>query len=174
MWPILKITRSASFSCRPYWTISKCKSGTLGYNASQCDDCGYTELHNNSCRNRNSPNCQAVLKEVWVDKRKSEGIDAPYFHVVFTLPHELNSTVFCNQELLYHVHMHCIVSGGGLTSDGKIRKSKSSFFIPVLKLRNKFKGKYMALPDGYYEAGTYFQTSRVSEIQVPLHGHDHC
>lgn len=58
-----------------------------------------------------------------------------------------------NQELLYHVHMHCIVSGGGLTVDGKIRKSKSSFFIPIHVLRNKFKGKYLALLDQYYKSG---------------------
>ena len=32
------------------------------------------------------PNCQAVLKEVWIDKRRAEVIDSPYFHVVFTLP----------------------------------------------------------------------------------------
>lgn len=48
--------------------IMKCKSGSLGYSASQCQDCGHVEIHNNSCRNRNCPNCQAVLKEVWVDK----------------------------------------------------------------------------------------------------------
>ena len=141
--------------------IRNCKSGKLGCNFSQCTDCGHTEVHNNSCRNRNCPNCQAVLKEIWVDKRRAEVIDSPYFHVVFTLPHELNPLLYCNQELLYgllhrccaetllelsadkkwlgatpgiiqvlhtwnqelkyHVHMHCIVSGGGLTKDGKIR-----------------------------------------------------
>lgn len=140
------------------------------------------EIHNNSCRNRNCPNCQAVLKEIWVDKRRAEVIDAPYFHVVFTLPHELNSLIYCNQKLFYgllhrccaetllefsadkkwlgatpgiiqvlhtwnqeidyHVHMHCIISGGGLTKDGNIRESKAKFFIPVGVLRDKFKGKY--------------------------------
>ena len=33
--------------------ILNCKSGNLGYNISVCDDCGHTEVHNNSCRNRN-------------------------------------------------------------------------------------------------------------------------
>lgn len=173
--------------------LMKCKSGALGCNLSRCDDCGYIEVHNNSCRNRNCPNCQAVLKEVWVDRRKSEVIDSPYFHVVFTLPHELNSLIYCNQsllygllhkctaetllelssnkkflgatpgiiqvlhtwnqELLYHVHMHCIVSGGGLTKDGRIRRSKGKFFIPVPVLRDKFQGKYLALLDAYHKAG---------------------
>ena len=81
--------------------ILNCKSGSLGCNISQCTDCGHMEFHNNSCRNRNCPNCQAVLKEVWVDKRRSEVIDTPYFHVVFTLPHQLNPLIYCNQKLLY-------------------------------------------------------------------------
>ena len=174
-------------------SIMNCKSGNLGFNVSQCSNCGHTEMHSNSCRNRNCPNCQAVLKEVWIDKRRSEVIDSPYFHVVFTLPHELNSLIYCNQKLLYnllhkcsaetllelslnkkylgatpgiiqvlhtwnqelgyHVHMHCIVSGGGLTKDHKIRNSKRSFFIPIKVLRDKFKGKYLSILNDYYKSG---------------------
>lgn len=171
--------------------IMRCKSGALGVNASQCTECGHTEFHNNSCRNRNCPNCQAVLKEVRVDKRRAEVIDTPYFHVVFTLPHELNPLIYCNQKLLYgllhrccaetllelssdkkylgatpgiiqilhtwnqeidyHVHMHCIISGGGLTKEHKIRRSAGKFFIPVYVLRDKFKGKYLSLLNTLYE-----------------------
>ncbi|MDE7331327.1 MAG: IS91 family transposase [Lachnospiraceae bacterium] len=174
-------------------SLMRCKSGTLGCNISICPDCGHTEFHNNSCRNRNCPNCQAVQKELWVDKRREEVIDTPYFHVVFTLPHELNPLLYCNQELLcsllhrccaqtllelsadkqylgampgiiqllhtwnqemgYHVHMHCIISGGGLTQDLQLRKSKGKFFIPVKVLRNKFKGKYLAGLDFLYNSG---------------------
>lgn len=163
--------------------IMKCKSGALGYNLSECTECGFKVIHANSCRNRNCPNCQAVKKELWVDKRRSEVIDTPYFHVVFTLPHELNPLLYCNQKLLYdllhrssaetilelsadkeylgatpgiiqvlhtwnqeldyHVHMHCIVSGGGITPDFKLRRSKGKFFIPVYVLRDKFKGKFL-------------------------------
>lgn len=173
--------------------IMNCKSGRLGANLSQCPDCGHLEFHNNSCRNRSCPNCQAVHKELWVDKRRAEVIDAPYFHVVFTLPHELNPLIFCNQQLLYgflhrccaqtllelssgrkylgatpgiiqvlhtwdqelgyHVHMHCIISGGGLTPDHKIRRAKKNFFIPVKVLRDKFKGKYLAGLDSFYKNG---------------------
>ncbi len=174
--------------------ILNCKSGKLGCNVSQCSDCGHIEFHNNSCRNRSCPNCQAVLKEVWVDRRRAEVIDSPYFHVVFTLPHELNPLIYCNQKLLYgllhkccaqtllelsadkkylgavpgiiqvlhtwnqelsyHVHMHCIVSGGGLTKDHRIRCSSQKFFIPVRVLRDKFKGKYLALLDSLHKNGS--------------------
>ncbi|MFQ7354846.1 MAG: transposase [Coprococcus phoceensis] len=46
--------------------------------------------------------------------------------------------------------MHCIVSGGGLTSSQKIRTSPNKFFIPIHVLRDKFKGKYMALLEEYH------------------------
>lgn len=173
--------------------IIACKSGKMGVNTSQCLDCGHLEFHNNSCRNRNCPCCQAVNKELWVDQRRAEVIDSPYFHVVFTLPHELNSLVYCNQQLLYgflhracsqtllelssdkhflgatpgiiqvlhtwnqemdyHVHMHCIISGGGLTPDLHIRKTQNGFFIPVRVLRDKFKGKFLAGLQSFYEKG---------------------
>lgn len=172
--------------------ILNCKTSAMGMNIRQCSECSHTQIHYNSCRNRNCPNCQAVKKEIWVDKRRAEVIDTPYFHVVFTLPHELNSLIYCNQKLLYgllhrccaetllelssdkkylgatpgiiqilhtwsqdlsyHVHMHCIISGGGLTSDKKIRRSSDKFFIPVHVLRDKFKGKYLHFLDSYYQS----------------------
>lgn len=185
--------------------ILNCKSGKLGVNISQCPDCGHMEFHNNSCRNRNCPNCQAVQKEIWVDKRRAEVIDSPYFHVVFTLPHELNPLIYCNQQLLYgffhrccaetllelssdkkhlgatpgiiqvlhtwdqeinyHVHMHCIVSGGGLTPDHKIRKTKNCFFIRIEILRDKFKGKFLAGLQSFFKNGQLNFSSSCEKLQ---------
>lgn len=88
-------------------SILNCKSGHLGCNISQCNCCGHMEFHNNSCRNRNCPNCQAIVKEIWIDKRRAEVIDSPYFHVVFTVPHELNPLIYANQELLYSLMHRC-------------------------------------------------------------------
>lgn len=90
------------------YSIMNCKSGKLGCNISICDDCGHLETHNNSCRNRHCPCCQAVLKELWIDSRKAEVIDAPYFHVVFTLPAELNPLIYANQLLLYSLLHKCV------------------------------------------------------------------
>ncbi|MDD7642364.1 MAG: IS91 family transposase [bacterium] len=185
--------------------ILDCKTGRLGCNLSICEDCGHTQIHNNSCRNRNCPNCQAVKKEIWVDKRRSEVIDTPYFHVVFTLPHELNALLYCNQKLLYslfhkccartllelsadkkflgatpgiiqvlhtwnqeldyHVHMHCIISGGGLTPAGQIRRSKDHFFIPVFVLRDKFKGKFLFHLEQLYRNGQLCFSSSCGELR---------
>jgi hypothetical protein len=88
-------------------SIMYCKSGTLGCNISRCIDCGHSETHNNSCRNRNCPCCQGILKELWIDARKAEVIDAPYFHAVFTLPAELNPLIYANQAKLYALMHQC-------------------------------------------------------------------
>ncbi|MFQ7673733.1 MAG: transposase zinc-binding domain-containing protein [Ruminococcus sp.] len=55
----------SDIQCKAARAILNCKSGKLGFNLSQCSDCRHMEVHNNSCRNRNCPNCQAVLKEIW-------------------------------------------------------------------------------------------------------------
>lgn len=88
--------------------IMNCKTGALGQNMSACDECGYKDVHNNSCRNRHCPSCQAIPKEIWIDARKSEVVDSPYFHVVFTLPHELNPLMYANQKLLYSLFYKCV------------------------------------------------------------------
>ena len=187
--------------------ILACKSGRLGINVSECSECRHMEFHKNSCRNRNCPICQAVRKELWVDQRRAEVIGSPYFHVVFTLPHELNPMLFCNQKLLYglrhkccaqtllelsadkkylgaqpgiiqvlhtwnqelgyHVHMHCIISGAGLTPDRRIRSASAKFFIPVRVLRDKFKGKYLSLLDACYQKGELVFSSSCSTLQDP-------
>lgn len=68
-----------------------------------CDDCGSHHIHYNSCRNRHCPCCQGLVKEKWIDKRKSEVVNAPYFHVVFTVPSELNPLIYTNKKLLYNL-----------------------------------------------------------------------
>lgn len=47
--------------------------------------------------------CQGLKKAVWVDQRSQDVLNAPYFHVVFTLPKELHTLVYQNQELLYNL-----------------------------------------------------------------------
>lgn len=86
--------------------IMNCKTGAFGVNVSFCEDCGSIRLHNNSCRNRCCPMCQEFSKEKWIDAQKENVLDAPYYHVVFTVPEELNSVIYCNQKLLYDALYH--------------------------------------------------------------------
>lgn len=81
--------------------ILACKTKDLGGHVQKCDDCENILVHYNSCRNRHCPICQAIDREIWVDKRRPEVLDAPYFHVVFTVPQELHSLIYKNQGFLY-------------------------------------------------------------------------
>ena len=74
-------------------SIMNCKTGAYGANISVCEDCGTVHIHYNSCRNRCCPMCQAVPKEPCVDARREGVLDAPYFHLVFTVPDVLPKTV---------------------------------------------------------------------------------
>lgn len=100
--------------------IINCKTGAYGANVSMCEDCGHLQIHYNSCRNRCCPMCQALPKEKWMDKRREDVLEAPYFHVVFTVPQELNPLIYSNQQLLYDALYHCVSSTiEELTSDTK-------------------------------------------------------
>lgn len=84
-------------------SILSCKTAVLGGNSSVCQDCGVTEVHYNSCRNRHCPCCQALNREKWIDARKADVVDAPYFHAVFTVPEQLNSLFLANRRLLFNL-----------------------------------------------------------------------
>ena len=83
--------------------ILDCRTAVLGGHVDMCDECGYNQISYNSCRNRHCPKCQALSKERWVMARQAELLPVTYFHVVFTLPSELNMVVFQNQETLYNI-----------------------------------------------------------------------
>lgn len=86
--------------------IMNCKTGAFGVNVSICEDCGCISIHYNSCRDRCCPMCQEFPKEKWVDARREDILDAPYFHVVFTVPQELNPIIYNNQKILYNALCH--------------------------------------------------------------------
>lgn len=83
--------------------IEHCRTATLGGHADTCDECGYTRISYNSCRNRHYPKCQTLTKERWIEERKNDLLNVRYFHVVFTLPDTLNGIVFQNQEVGYAI-----------------------------------------------------------------------
>ena len=88
--------------------ILNCKTGAYGFNLSKCDTCGYTQYHNNSCRNRSRPMCQALSNEMWVDAQNESVLDIDYYHLVFTCPSELNPLIYCSQKELYTLFFHSV------------------------------------------------------------------
>jgi len=113
--------------------ISKCKTDKMGGHTSTCEDCGHETIHYNSCRNRHCPCCQTLVKEKWIDKTSASLIDAPYFHVVFTVPHELNPIFMCNQKIMYNLFYSLTAETlKELALDPKYKLEANIGFISVL------------------------------------------
>jgi hypothetical protein len=81
--------------------IVDCRTRKLGGHVRACADCEHEEISYNSCRNRHCPKCQFIARAEWVEARIDELLPVEYFHVVFTLPHELNPLILQNKKELY-------------------------------------------------------------------------
>lgn len=81
--------------------LAACRTAALGGHVQQCDTCGRQEVSYNSCRNRHCPKCQGVARAAWLEARRAELLPVPYFHLVFTLPHELAPLALVNPKLMY-------------------------------------------------------------------------
>ena len=83
--------------------IEICRTAKLGGHVEQCDRCGFEQIAYNSCRDRHCPKCQTMAKEKWLNDRKAELLPASYFHLVFTLPHDLNAIILSNKRTTLNI-----------------------------------------------------------------------
>lgn len=168
--------------------LKTCRTASLGYHVYRCSDeqCGHIKYQYHSCRDRHCPNCGAIKKQEWIEARTQELLPVKYYHVVFTLPHELNSLVMGHrkglykllfdasaqtllsfardekylgatpgivsvlhtwgQQLSFHPHVHCIVSGGGITDDNVWKdatKNQWRFLFPVKAMSIVYRAKFL-------------------------------
>ncbi len=188
--------------------IEVCRTAVLGGHKDKCDHCGHLEISYNSCRNRHCPKCQTLRKERWIEARSEDLLPIEYFHVVFTIPSELNPLVSMNQKVMYdllfrsvsetieelandpkhlgakvgvigilhtwgqnlmdHPHIHCIVTGGGLSPDGSHWVScRKGFFIPVRVMSALFRGKFLGLLKNSFESGDLVFPGSISHLKEP-------
>ncbi len=84
--------------------VTNCRTEILGGHLETCGNgCGYERISFHSCRNRHCPKCQSLQKVRWLLERSEKLLPTPYFHVVVTLPHELNPLVLQNRQILYQL-----------------------------------------------------------------------
>ena len=81
--------------------IKRCRTAALGGHLDHCSNCDHSAISFNSCRNRHCPKCQAQARQRWLASREQELLGLSYFHVVFTVPHELNWLCQRNPAVLY-------------------------------------------------------------------------
>jgi len=80
--------------------LLNCRTAKMGGRVERCDTCGSLRILYHSCRNRHCPKCQHMPRERWLAKRQAEILPVNYFHVVFTLPHELNAVILNHKKLM--------------------------------------------------------------------------
>ena len=165
--------------------LVSCRTAALGGFKSHCNHCGAVTIQYASCRNRHCPKCQTLAQTRWVERQCADLLDIAYWHVVFTLPHELNPLARRHPALIYrllfkaasqtllefgrnprwlggelgvtmvlhtwgqnlgsHIHVHCIVTDGGLSPDGErwLEPPRRGFLFPTRALSKVFRGKYL-------------------------------
>lgn len=87
--------------------IALCRTAALGGHADECDACGHIRISYNSCRNRHCPKCQGTQREKWIEARGQKLLPVRYFHVVFTLPQQLNKYCLHYPTALYNLLFGC-------------------------------------------------------------------
>jgi len=90
-----------SWQSRTLHALRKCRTAELGGHIDKCDCCKKLHLSYNSCQNRHCPTCQGHKREQWIQARNEELLNVPYFHLVFTIPHEFNAFCLHNPKLIY-------------------------------------------------------------------------
>jgi hypothetical protein len=107
--------------------ITRCRTAALGGHREWCAACGFERYTYHSCRNRHCPKCQSTATSAWVAARKEELLPVPYFHQVFTLPHELNGLILYSQrnqrallKLLFDTAAQTLLEFGRQELGGKI------------------------------------------------------
>ena len=94
-----------SWKTRTLYALASCRTALLGGHIDKCNEasCGKIHISYNSCRNRHCPKCQGHLRERWIDAREKELLNVSYFHVVFTIPSQLNQLTIEQPELVYKI-----------------------------------------------------------------------
>ena len=107
--------------------ITACRTAALGGHRQWCESCGYQRYVYHSCRNRHCPQCQSTTKAAWVKARQDELLPVPYFHNVFTLPHELSALVLYSErnqrallKLLFDAAAQTLLEFGRQEFSGKV------------------------------------------------------
>ncbi|HOW26464.1 MAG TPA: IS91 family transposase [Bacteroidales bacterium] len=101
--PFRKHYRMSPRQMKVFYALQNCRTAIMGGHIDKCNECGHIRIFYNSCRDRHCPKCQGIKTARWVDKLASDLLPVSYFHVVFTIPAQLNPLVLNNPRCLYNI-----------------------------------------------------------------------
>jgi hypothetical protein len=163
--------------------LMQCRTAALGGHIQACPDGHVARVWYNSCRHRSCPQCAYLQTERWLALHRARLLACDHYHVIFTLPHDLNPLWLANvpvmttllwqavrdtlrtlladpkylgaqpgilaalhtwgQTLVLHPHVHCLVTGGGLTADGSWKAVRHGFLLPARVVMAVCRGKML-------------------------------
>jgi Putative transposase/Transposase zinc-binding domain len=163
--------------------LLRCRTAAFGGDIQACPDGHVARVWYNSCRHRSCPQCAYLQTERWLARQRARLLACDHYHVIFTLPHDLNPLWLANvpvmttllfqavrdtlgtlladptylgaqpgilmalhtwsQTLVLHPHLHCLVTGGGLTPDGQWQAVRQGFLLPARVVMAVFRGKML-------------------------------
>lgn len=163
--------------------LMQCRTAALGGHIQACPDGHVARIWYNSCRHRSCPQCAYLQTERWLARQQARLLACDHYHVIFTLPHDLNPLWLANvpvmttllfqavrdtlgtlladpkylgaqpgiiaalhtwsQTLVLHPHVHCLVTGGGLTPAGQWVAVRRGFLLPARVVMAVFRGKML-------------------------------
>lgn len=88
--------------------IRECRTETMGGHVWCCPECSHELTIYNSCRNRHCPRCQRYASAQWVEARIEELLAVQYFHLVFTIPEQLNPFALRNKSIFYSLMFRAV------------------------------------------------------------------
>src|SRR5918912_698918 len=164
--------------------VMQCRTAALGGHIQACPDGHVARIWYHSCRHRACPQCAYLQTERWLALQQVRLLACDQYHVIFTLPHDLNALWLANvpvmttllfqavrdtlgtlladskylgaqpgiiaalhtwsQTLVLHPHVHCLVTGGGLTASGDWKVVRNGFLLPARVVMAVFRGKMLA------------------------------
>lgn len=94
-------TKLTSLQTRVLGKISNCRTAALGGHEEACENCGVVRYSYNSCGDRHCPKCQAAKQAFWIDDLMQSTLPVKHYHIVFTVPHQLNDVCLHNHRMYY-------------------------------------------------------------------------
>jgi len=110
--------------------VSRCRTPELGGHRDRCSKCGHEAIVFHSCRNRHCPRCQSEARAKWLEDRRKELLNVPYFHVVFTVPDKLNPLALHAPAVFYDLLFRAVAQT--LLEIGASRMGARLGFLAVL------------------------------------------
>jgi hypothetical protein len=178
--------------------IMQCRTAALGGHVQACPDGHCSRIWSNSCRHRSCPQCAYIQSERWLATQRARLLACDHYHVMFTVPHDLNPLWLLNlsqmtglffqsvratlmellgdpkylgaqpglmvalhswgRTLVWHPHVHCLITGGGVSPSGQWVSIRTGSLVPVHVVTALFRGKFI---------GAWRRLGKRGELELP-------